>query len=298
MKPTITVFTPTYNRAHLLHMCYESLKNQTIKDFCWLIIDDGSTDETKLLVESWIRESNDFEIKYSFKKNGGLHTGYNLAIEIMDTELCICIDSDDYMPDNAIEKILKLWEKEKDVKFAGIIGLDFNTKNEIIGEPLPDVKDVDLNELMITKKLVGDKKIVMRTELYKKVAPMPTLNNEKNFNPNYMNVLIGEDYRFLVLNENLCFVEYLEEGMTKNIFNQYVDSPNSFAQIRILYMNLKKSSLLFKVKNAIHYTSSCIIAKKYKHIITKSPNKLLTALMFPFGCLLTMYIRYNIHYKR
>lgn len=119
-KPTITVFTPAYNRAYTLHLCYESLKRQTSKDFKWLIIDDGSTDNTKHLVDSWINENNGFEIKYIYKENGGMHTAHNKAYENIDTELNVCIDSDDYMTDDAIEKIVKFWEKNGEDKYAGI----------------------------------------------------------------------------------------------------------------------------------------------------------------------------------
>lgn len=298
MKPTITVFTPTYNREEYLHLCYNSLKSQTLKDFCWLIIDDGSTDRTKDLVKIWIDETNDFEIKYFYKENGGLHTGYNLAIEIMDTELCICVDSDDYMPDDAIEKILNLWKKEGGDSYAGIIGLDYYPNGNIVGKKLPHKKDVNINSLMIENKLIGDKKLVIRTDLYKQVAPMPTFNNEKNFNPNYMNIQIAENYKFLVLNENLCYVEYQQDGMTNNRFNQYLNSPNSFAQTRRLYMSLNDATLKFKLRNAIHYTSSCIIAKDFKGIITKSPEKILTLLMAPLGFLLTAYILFKVRLKK
>ena len=105
MKKFITVFTPTYNRAYLLSRCYESMKRQTNKNFIWMVIDDGSTDETKSLLKSWINEKNDFEIQYHYKKNGGLHTAYNEAISRITTPLSVCIDSDDWMPDDAIEKI-------------------------------------------------------------------------------------------------------------------------------------------------------------------------------------------------
>lgn len=290
-KTTITVFTPTYNRDYCLKNCYDSLKRQTSKDFCWLVIDDGSIDNTENLVKSWMKECNDFKIDYVYKENGGLHTAYNKAIEIIDTELCICIDSDDYMPNDAIEKIIKKWKKDGDKKYAGIIGLDYYTNGNIIGKKLPEKKDVNINELFIKGLLVGDKKLVIRTELYKMVAPMPTFNGEKNFNPNYMNIQIGEEFDFLVMNENLCFVEYQENGMTYNIFNQYINSPNSFAQIRRLYLSLENSTILFKIRHAIHYNSSCILSKKYKDIIAKSPNKYATFLTFPLGMILTLYIK-------
>lgn len=104
MKEMLTVFTPTFNRAECLKKGYEALCRQTCKEFVWLVVDDGSTDQTRLLVEQWSRQEKGFEVRYIYKENGGLHTGYNVAIANIDTELSVCIDSDDYMPDDAVEK--------------------------------------------------------------------------------------------------------------------------------------------------------------------------------------------------
>ena len=123
---SLTVFTPTYNRADLLQRCFESMKRQTNKNFIWLIIDDGSTDNTREAVELWQRELLDFTLRYIYKENGGLHTAYNEAIANIDTELCVCIDSDDFMPDDAVEKILSFWEKNGSPEVAGIVGLDYD----------------------------------------------------------------------------------------------------------------------------------------------------------------------------
>ena len=120
----LTVFTPAYNRAKLLERCYRSLQRQTNKDFVWYVIDDGSTDNTREVVSKWISENNDFEIRYYYKENGGLHTAYNEAIAHLETELAVCIDSDDFMPDNAVEIILDFWNKNGSDKYAGITGLD------------------------------------------------------------------------------------------------------------------------------------------------------------------------------
>lgn len=100
---TLTVFTPAYNRAHTLPRTYESLVKQDCKDFIWLIVDDGSSDNTKELVEEWQKKENGFEIRYIYKENGGMHTAHNVAYENIDTELNVCIDSDDELaPYNGI----------------------------------------------------------------------------------------------------------------------------------------------------------------------------------------------------
>ena len=106
----LTVFTPAYNRAYSLPRTYSSLKAQTCKDFIWLIIDDGSTDNTHELVECWMKEDNGFLIQYIYKENGGMHTAHNTAYANIHTELNVCVDSDDAMPDDAVEKILNKWE--------------------------------------------------------------------------------------------------------------------------------------------------------------------------------------------
>lgn len=121
---TLTVFTPLYNRINTLKRTYESLKRQTSKDFVWLIIDDGSTDNPYEIIKEWIKINNGFEIKYVYKENGGMHTAHNTAYENIDTELNVCVDSDDYMPDNAVQLIIDCWNKNKNKGYAGIIALD------------------------------------------------------------------------------------------------------------------------------------------------------------------------------
>ena len=103
---TITVFTPAYNRAKTLPRTYSSLVKQDCKDFVWLIVDDGSTDETGELVKKWKQADNGFEIRYIYKENGGMHTAHNTAYENIDTELNVCIDSDDCLAEGAIKKIV------------------------------------------------------------------------------------------------------------------------------------------------------------------------------------------------
>ena len=292
-KPILTVFTPAYNRADVLTRCDESMCKQTNKNFIWMIVDDGSTDNTREISESWVKNTKDFQVIYIYKENGGLHTAYNTAIANIDTELCVCIDSDDFMPDNAVGLILDFWKKNGSDKYAGIVGLDFDMDGNVIGDMLPDIKSVNLIGLFTRKYNIvnGDRTNVVRTELYKKYAPMKVFKGEKNFNPHYMHLQISEEYDFLVLNENLRFVDYQETGMTNSMLKQYRSSPNSFAEIRKLYLSFKDTSLKFKIKHSIHLASSCILAKKTMSSIKDNPYKLLSVIALPFGFALSLIVR-------
>lgn len=283
----LTVFTPAYNRADLLPRCFESMKRQTCKNFIWMIIDDGSTDDTRSLVEGWLQEQLDFEIVYYHKVNGGLHTAYNEAIAHIETELCVCIDSDDFMPDNAVERILNFWKEYGSEHVAGIVGLDYDLDGNIIGDPLPNQKTVNLIDLLVGKYPIhnGDRTNVVRTELYRKYAPMQVFPGEKNFNPHYMHLQISMKYDFLVLNENLRFVDYQPGGMSDSMWKQYRNSPKSFAETRKLYLSFPDTGLKFRFRQCIHYVSSSIIARNGR-FLTQSPAKLLTVLAIPFGIVL------------
>ena len=180
--PTITVFTPTYNRAYILGKCYVSLKLQTNKDFEWLIIDDGSSDNTGELVSEWQNEDNGFPIRYIYKENGGLHTGYNTAIANMQTELSVCIDSDDALPPDAIDTILNEWKPIRETGIAGLIGLDMTPDGALIGKMLPEKERINAASLLCIPGM-GDKKYVTRNDLFRSVAPMPEYPGERNFNP-------------------------------------------------------------------------------------------------------------------
>lgn len=288
----LTVFTPAYNRAELLSRCYESMKRQTNKNFIWMVIDDGSTDNTRLLVNEWIKETKEFSVEYYYKENGGLHTAYNEAIKHIKTKLCVCIDSDDFMPDDAVEKILSFWEESGSDEYAGIVGLDYYLDGNVVGDPLPNQKSVNLIDLLTGKYSIhnGDRTNVVRTELYKKFSPMKVYPGEKNFNPHYMHLQISQEYDFLVLNENLRFVEYQTDGMSNSILKQYKNSPNSFAEIRKLYLSFPETSWKFKMRHSIHLVSSCILAGRFSSVMKESPCLGITLLAIPFGCLLALYI--------
>ena len=284
----LTVFTPTYNRVELLDRCYQSLKRQTNKEFIWMIIDDGSTDNTRTTVGKWIAEEQSFQIEYYYKVNGGLHTAYNEAIAHIKTPLSVCIDSDDWMPDYAVERIITFWRENGSENVAGIIAPDCYENGQIIGDPLPDQKTINLIDLLTGKYRInnGDRTNVVRTELYKKYAPMKVFPGEKFFNPHYMHLQISREYDFLVLNEPLRVVEYQSGGMSDSMFKQYKNSPKSFAEIRKLYLSFPNTSFLFRFRNTIHLISSCILSG---NVLQNMKNYLpLSLIAFPFGAVLAI----------
>ncbi|MDM0500690.1 glycosyltransferase family A protein [Clostridium perfringens] len=284
----ITVFTPTYNRAYVLDKCYKSLKRQTVKDFIWLIIDDGSTDNTKEIVSKWIKE-NSIEIIYKYQSNQGMHGAHNTAYKFINTELNVCIDSDDYMPNDAIEKILNFWEKNKSDKIAGIAGLDAFSNGKIIGDSFPKgVKTSTLFDLHYYYKIKGDKKLVYRTDLTKEY-PYPIFKGEKYVSLAYKYTMIDRKYELALMNEILCIVEYMQDGSSLNMLQQYIKNPKGFSFLRISNLKNPKAKLGFKFKQCIHYVSTSIISKNFNFVI-ESPEKLLTILAIPFGVILYMYI--------
>lgn len=291
--PTLTIFTPTYNRAHLLRRVYESLVTQTCQDFEWLVIDDGSTDFTRSLVEGFMREGR-IAVSYVHKENGGLYTGYNEAYSRITSELCVCIDSDDFMPDDAVEIIIRTWRERGGEEYAGLIGLDFRLDTmEPIGGRFPDsMKDCYFLDLYTRRIHRGDSKVVTRTDLMRSVAPQIGFEGEKYFNPVYMLLQVCDTRKLIVVNECLCIVDYQtgSDSMSEGIFRQYLDSPRSFAKQRLLEMTLRRSTFLNNLRSAIHYVSSCIIAGD-RDWLRKSPRKVMTLVAAPAGWLLTKYIR-------
>lgn len=291
MEKLITVFTPTYNRKELIVNCFNSLKRQTSYNFIWLIIDDGSTDDTASLVADWKKQDIPFEIRYCYKENGGLHTAFNKGIELADTELFVCIDSDDWMPDDAIEKIEIIWESVSDQGYVGIVGVDKYNNGKVVGDYFPsELKELYLYENLTKYHVPGDKKLVHKTDLLKQVAPMPSFGEEKFFNPSYMMYQLDEFGKLFVTPECFCIVDYQENGMSSNIYKQYYTSPRSFAETRKLYLSFPNQPFSFKFRQYIHYTSSCIISHKITSGAKEIPSKLLYFLAFPFGCLLSIYI--------
>jgi len=287
----LTVFTPTYNRAYTLPKLYQSLVNQTNMDFVWLVIDDGSTDDTKSLINTWITEGK-IAIQYIFQKNQGMHGAHNTAYKNINTELNVCIDSDDYMPIDAVEKILDFWREYGNDQVAGIVGLDIDKKGKLIGSKFPNaIKEAGLNELYRKHKVKGDKKLVLRTSVIKQYPPYPLFNGE-NFVPlGTLYLQIDQDYKLLTLNEPLCIVEYMPDGSTRNIFKQYKRNPQGFRYARGVELTYLKGFKTQIIK-VLHFISATLFCRDFK-FFKNNPKKILTFFCLPFGFLFHLYILYK-----
>jgi len=284
----LTIYTPTYNRAYCLTQLYESLVRQKRTNFQWLIIDDGSNDNTADLVLDWKSKST-FKIDYYKQMNEGKMAKLNFAHSIIDSELCVCIDSDDYLTDTAVDDILKEWETVKNFSdIGGMVGLDIFKDGSLVGTGFPSntdrIKYRDFDKLNVK----GDKKFVYKTSVLNKYPPYPSFSGEKFPAPGYLYRLIDVDYSLWIVNKPLCIVEYMDDGLSKNKYSQFRKSPNSFMYYRHERMRLS-SSFAEKFRNAIHYVSSCLFANK--GFFRNNDFKITTFFAVPIGILLNMYIK-------
>jgi len=293
--PALTIFTSTYNRSHTLGRTYRSLCMQTSRDFEWLVVDDGSTDGTRELVESFMSEGK-ISVRYIYKENGGLYTGYNTAYANAAGELCCCVDSDDFMPADAVATIVGTWRLRGSDQYAGVLGLDFDAKT---GKPLGGYFPEDMDECWFPDLYIrgihrADTKVALRTALMRKVAPLTGFPGEKNFNPVYMQLQVCDIYPLLVVNRNLCNVDYQtgSDSMSAGIWHQYANSPRSFAKLRRLELTLKHNTPSNRARCAVHYVASCILARD-RRWLAGSPRKLLTLAAAPAGLLLWLLILYK-----
>lgn len=280
---TLTVITTTYNRAHCLHQTYESLLRQSCNDFTWLIIDDGSSDNTKELVDRW-RQDNKIEIAYYYKQNGGLHTARNMAYELVQTELNVMIDSDDWMADDGVEAIVTFWNTYKTEHIAGIISHNADPSMKRIGTPMPkNVSECTVTDFFGNLGGKGDKKLIYRSDLTKKY-PYPEFEGETYFPASYKFRLLDQDYRMLIMDHVVGIVDYNDSSMTHNKYAQYRSSPRGFAFFRNEMMRLSKRKIeCFRL--ALHYVAESHFAKE-RHFIKNAHRKGYVLLAYLPGTLL------------
>ncbi|MGN1190481.1 MAG: glycosyltransferase family 2 protein [Candidatus Ornithospirochaeta sp.] len=212
----ISVITPTYNRAHTLPALYNSLKTQTSNDFEWIIVDDGSSDNTEELVSSW--KDNAFSLIYLKEENGGKHRALNKGIKRASGSLTLIVDSDDYLTSDAIDFLLSHEKEIEDKSFAGIAGLrGWMNKEGSIGGRADDYSYVDGTNLEREKLgLTEDKAEAYKTNLLKS-HPFPEFQGEKFLWEGSVWDKLGiEGYKIRWYNHIIYKCEYLEDGLTNS----------------------------------------------------------------------------------
>jgi glycosyltransferase involved in cell wall biosynthesis len=256
-----------------------------------LVVDDGSTDNTRQIVEKWVKDGI-IPIRYIYQDNQGMHGAHNTAYNHIHTELNTCIDSDDWMPDDAVEKIVSFWKNNGSDKYAGIIGLDMTKEGMVIGTTFS--KDTTSTTLMgfYRKGGKGDKKLVYRTDVVKKYPPYPLFKGEKYVGLSYLYMLIDQNYELLTLDHPLVIVDYQPDGSSLNMFRQYWNNPQGFAFLRREYMPYAQG-VNERMRVCIHYVSSSIMLKDW-NFISKSPLKMMTMLAIIPGFFLYLLIRYSV----
>uniref|UniRef100_A0AB33IXK2 Glycosyltransferase family 2 protein n=2 Tax=unclassified Prevotella TaxID=2638335 RepID=A0AB33IXK2_9BACT len=252
----ITVFTPTYNRAHLLYRLYDSLKNQTYKNFEWLIVDDGSIDNTSSVVQKMIDDSKVnalFPIRYLKKENGGKHTAINWGVKEAEGELFFIADSDDMLPTSALEDVEKEYSLVKDdLTIGAIVGYDSFKNTSIKEYPLPFMSiDCTFVDFWSKFNIVQDMKEVFRTSVLREY-PFPEVAGE-NFCPEELAWLrISRHYKNHYINRMIYIAEYQPEGLSSNITKMRMQSPIlatwDYAEYNEYDIPIGK-----KIRNAINY---------------------------------------------
>lgn len=284
---TLTVITTTYNRAYCLHQVYGSLCRQTSHDFVWLVVDDGSTDNTAELVKNWTDERK-IDIEYFFKPNGGMHTARNAAYERVRTEINVIIDSDDWMTDDAVEKIVAFWKEHRGEQFYGIAADNVSKDGTLIGTELPEgIAHCTLTELFGKYHTKGDKKLILRSDLSRKY-PYPEFPGEKFYPASYKYKLLDLEYELLLFPAAVCVVDYNEDSMTFDKFAQYRSCCRGFAHYRNEMIRISASPKTI-VREMVHYVAESKFAGN-RHYVRNSAKPVYAAFCLPLGLAYHAYL--------
>lgn len=288
----ITVLTPTFNRGGRLQSLWDSLQKQTVKDFEWLVVDDGSTDGTKDLITQ-LQEKSDFPIRYIYKSNGGKHTALNVGIQTICSELIFIVDSDDCVTDDAVESILKIHKKYRSQN--NICGYAFlrafpdgkvNGKKFNVDEKIGSYIDVRVNG----DDTGADKAEVFKTHCLKEF-PFPEYPNEKFLGEDLVWVRMARKYEMVHINKAIYVGNYLEDGLTNNRRKHNIASPIGCMHRAEEFMESDLKTR-YRIKGGLQYiVYGRFAGVKVVDLIRKSRHKVLATVCTPGG--LFLYSRWS-----
>lgn len=284
--PTLSIVTPTYNRAELLKRCFASLENQTDKDFEWIVVDDGSSDHTKEVASLF---SAEFPVVYVQKQNGGKHTALNTSHEYVNGKYVLILDSDDVLTETAVAQVKEAWKRYEDNEEIGIVTL---LKGSAVDKPSCKAADEYVPvDIMRYKRICfqsSDCCEVIRTELFKKY-PFPVFPGEKFVSEGALWNRVSFTHKCVYVNQVVYLAEYLEGGLTKSGRAMRIRNPYGGMYTSNLNMN-KKNYFSRRIKNGLLYTSYGFFAGlPVKQILTRDKQNRGVKLL----CLLPGYILFQ-----
>lgn len=273
METMITLLTPTYNRARLLPRLYESLRRQTYEDFEWVIVDDGSTDNTRNVVEEITRQCP-FPIHYYYKENGGKHTAVNKGVREARGELVFIADSDDMLLPDSLRRVADEYAQvAEDDSFCGVCGLDCDLGGNMIGSGLGgDRIDATSLELRTVYGVTGDLKEVFKTSVMLEF-PFPEIPGERFCPEALVWNRIARKYKLRCFNRPIYQVEYQDGGLTSNIVRIRMNSP---VASMMTYSEMLDYSIPVteKMKAAVNYFrfKACLTAEHVREVNAAIPT--------------------------
>lgn len=293
----LTILTPTFNREHYLPALYESLQNQTNLEFEWLVIDDGSTDATEDLIQSYIIEGK-IPIRYIKKENGGKHTALNVGIKKINSVLTIIVDSDDQLTHEAVDTILQYHKKYKsNIDLCGYSFLRVFLDGKTNGKPFPsDEWITSFIEARINRNDTNsDKAEVYYTDVLKQY-PFPEYPGERFLGEDIVWIRIAKKYKMVHINKGIYIGQYLEEGLSRNRREHNIKSPIGCMNRAKEYIS-REIKMKYRLKGTVQYiVYGKIAGKKSRQLLAEAPDIILAGVaMIPSLCI---YIKWKNEYLR
>ena len=294
----ITLFTPTYNRVHLLSRLYNSILMQDVIDVEWLIVDDGSIDDTEALIENFKKESI-INIRYYKKSNGGKHTAINFGLQYAKGELFFIIDSDDVLAENALKIIKTHYQSIKNNdKICGIVGLSqYIDKQEIVGDYfLRDDWEVSFADIYLKYHLKGDKSVAFKTEVLQQY-PFPEKQGVRFVFEAVVWHEMSKKYKVLAINEVIQKKEYLQDGLTDSSYKKWYVNALAFSYFQLI----KNRTYPFAqypshaLWNYIHLAINSLLSRESYYKQLSLIDKILYLILYPRAYYTFLKLKDKVH---
>lgn len=283
-KIKLTVFTPIYNRAHIVHRLYESLLRQSNFSFEWLIIDDGSTDNIKEVVSRFSTEN--FKIRYFYKVNGGKHTAYNTALQLANGEYFVCVDSDDILTDHAVQDLTDCLHNLPSE--CGIVAYKSDFNGKMLGTEFPSLP-IETSVYDLAEKIGcrGEYTYIYPTEIVK-LAPFPVFEGESFVTESVVYDRIDKLCRIKLLPKNITVCEYQTDGYSASVDKLMKNNPTGYSLYFLQRIDLAVRLFQRLVYAGKYHAFRLFSATKLPY---KGPHKLFTEFCRPVGRLFWLYYK-------